>query len=151
MPKESHAVLLLIVMALRSRLMLGGEGVQARGLQGHRKLKNCRNVSSLAFILELQLIWVASACTETAGPMKQPDRNPLLREKAGIQTPVRDDTRLRNRLICVGQLVLQQRPSHFWGKLFFLPPPSLISIQIGTRPLLDSAVLRGEVLLLLVG
>lgn len=125
MPKENHAVLLLIVMALRSRLVLRGEGAQARGLQGHRKLKNCRNVSPLAFVLELQLIWVARACTERAGLMKWPDRNPLLRDKGEVQRPVRDDTRLKNCLICVGHTCTAAETTWFLRKVVPPFPPSI--------------------------
>lgn len=77
--------------------------------------------------------------------------NDLLREKGEIQTPVGDDTRLRNRLISVGHTHTEAETIWVLRKVGFVSPISLVSTQIGTRPLLDSAVLRGEVLLLLGG
>lgn len=55
MPKETGAALLLIVMALGSRLVLRGKGALALHFHGHRKVRNCRNMSLLPFLLELQL------------------------------------------------------------------------------------------------
>lgn len=141
---------------LKSRLVHRGEGAQVWGLQDHKKHKNCRNVSSLAFILELRLIAVARACAERAGLVGWPHRNLLLRER---------DTDTCKRWHSVKELFgvpgpyLNRSREHkifedsgkCWFCLFFSFPMSLISIQIGTRPFLDSAVLRGEVLLLFVG
>lgn len=143
---------------LRSGLVLRGEGAQVWGLQDHKKHKNCRNVSSLAFLLEFRLTGVARACAERGGLMGWPHRNLLLREKREIQTPVRDNTPLRNCLICVGHTwtaaenirLLRTVESVGFVCLFFSSSMSLISIQIGTRPFLDSAGVRGEVLLLFV-
>lgn len=128
--------------------MLRGKGALELGFHGHGMLRNCRNVSLLPFLLELQRTWVTVAWTEEAGLMEWPGTNPL-RERD-------TDTFKRGHLVkglwfVQAVLVLQQRPSDFWGKLFAPCPHVSISIQIGTRTPLDSVVLRSEILLLFVG
>lgn len=148
MPKETGAVLLLMLVALGSR-HVQGKGALALGFHSHRRLRNCRNVSLLPFLLELQLTRVTRACTEKAGPIERAGRNSLLREKRETQTLAREDSWLRD--LC--RLYLYCSTDHLIseGSCFLPTPMSLISIQTGTRTPLDRAVLRSEVLVLFVG